>query len=571
MEQTGRRILEIAEAAELLGIPTEALRALATSGYLAPAGFDAGDPLFAVSDLKGFQARNSDEPGPFSDDVAGDPHALRAALDGRSAEMARRAFDIFRATFPEAHDWPLEDEMHFVEQARNRFEAILAVTGRGGEVDAALVAELEEVGAEAAWSGSPLPQILVVLRISRDLVVQTAVEVTEEHGRHWGLALSLLLTRVLPAIDGLTDALARGYWAAMLGREGELRERMESLVEHASDGVYEVDLLGRLTFANESFAAIVGRSREQLDGSMLSETLLAAPGEVDALVAEPEPDERSESTVPGLDARRVEIEIVRPDSGRRLLQVTVSPHRSEGAVVGFRGIVRDVTAERELERAKNEFLALVTNDLRSPLSTVLGHGVTLQAYADELSVARLRSMGRSVHRSAERMSRLADDLYDVAQLANDTLSLHLRHVEVREAVEGALASLAEPFDVRVRVPERLDAVADVRRLEQVVANLVENGLRHGEPPVVVDAWPAGEREVCLSVADHGDGVPDALVPTLFSSLLTVSRHDRDRDGGSGLGLFLVKGLVEGMGGRVEYARSSETGGAQFRVYVPTAR
>lgn len=474
--------------------------------------------------------------------------------------MARRAFDIFQATFPEARQWPIEEQARFVEQARKRFEAILAVTGQGEEVDEALIADLEAVGAGAAWSGSPLPQLLVVLRISRDLVVQTAVEIAEESGRHWGLALSLMLTRVLPAIDRLTDALARGYWAAILGREEELRERMESLVEHASDGVYEVDLDGRLTFANDSFAAIVGRSREQLEEQPLSEAMLAAPGKIEQLMSVPTAEEG--------DSRQLEVEVVRPDGVRRLLLVTTFPRRSEGTVVGYQGIVRDVTAERELERARNEFLTLVTSDLRSPLTSILGHGVTLQTQAEHLSVARLRTIGRSVHRQAERMSRLADDLHDVAQLANESLSLNVRRVDVEEVVEVVSGAVPDPFDVRVDVPADLAVMADVRRLEQVMANLVENGLRHGEPPVEIRAEPAGE-EVRISVSDHGRGIPDAVVPTLFSSLATLSRYGRDEEAGTGLGLFLVKGLVEGMGGRVAY-EPADHGGATFVIHLPAA-
>lgn len=558
-ERTGKRVLGVDEAAEYLNIPGDAVRALVAQEYLLPIEVGEGGPLLAVSDLKGFMARNAPDDDLFADDVGADPKALLDALDGRSEEMARRAFDIFKATFPEAREWPLDEQARFVDQARKRFEAILAVTGQGEDVDEALVADLEAVGAGAAWSGSPLPQLLIVLRISRDLVVQTAVEIAEEHGRHWGLTLSLLLTRVLPAIDRLTDALARGYWAAVLGREEELRERMESLVEHASDGVYEIDLDSRITFANASFAVIVGRSREQLEGQPLSETMLAAPGRIEALM--------SEAAEEG-ENRQVELEIVRPDGVRRLLLVTSFPRRSEGTVVGYQGIVRDVTTERELDRAKNEFVSLVTNDLRSPLSGIMRDGMTLQTGAEQVSVARLRMIGRSIHRQAERMSRLADDLHDVSQLANQSLTLNLRRVEVAEAVEVAAGSVPDPFDLRVDVPASLEVTADVRRLEQVLANLIENGLRHGEPPVVVEADRRGD-EVRISVTDHGRGVPDALVPSLFSSLHTVARHDRDPEAGTGLGLFLVKGLVEGMGGRVVYERSG-TGGAAFLVFLPAA-
>jgi len=556
-ERTGKRVLGIDEAAEFLEIPADAVRALVSRDYLTPAEVGADGPLLAISDLKGFIARNTPDDDLFADELAADPQALLDALDGRSEEMARRAFDIFKATFPEAREWPFDEQARFIDQARKRFEAILAVTGQGEDVDEALVADLEAVGAGAAWSGSPLPQLLIVLRISRDLVVQTAVEIAEEHGRQWGLALSLLLTRVLPAIDRLTDALARGYWAAVLGREEELRERMESLVEHASDGVYEIDLDGRISFANQSFAAMVGRNRDQLTGQPLSETMLAVPGQIEGLMSEP----LSSSS----DARQVDLEIIRPDGVRRLLVVMSFPRRSEGAVVGYQGIVRDITAERELEKAKNDFLALITNDLRSPLMSIMRDGLTLQTGADQLNMARLRTIGRSIHRQAERMSRLADDLYDVSQLANQSLTLNLRRVDVAEAVDGAAASVPDPFDLEVHVPEGLEVTADIRRLEQVLVNLIENGLRHGDPPVEVTASVQGDY-VRIAVTDHGRGVPEALRSGLFSSLHTLAQLGHTD---TGLGLFLVKGLVEGMGGRVDY-ESAERGGARFMVFLPRA-
>src|SRR5205085_542700 len=151
-------------------------------------------------DLKAFVARNADSGAGNLFSTEGepaDPQALLAALDGRSEEMARRAFDIFSTAFPEASSWGLAERARFIEQARNRFEAILAVTGQGEGADEALAGDLEEAAAPPAPPGPPLPHLLVVRRISRDLAVQPAAGVAEERGRHWGLALSLLPTRVL--------------------------------------------------------------------------------------------------------------------------------------------------------------------------------------------------------------------------------------------------------------------------------------------------------------------------------------------------------------------------------------
>ena len=159
--------------------------------------------------------------------AAGDEDRLEALLDvlaSRSDEMALRAYEIYAAAVPETAQWSDAERDRFVGQSRRRFEAILGVAHQL-DLDDSLVRDMREMGMTAAWAGNPLPPLLMVLRISRDLVVQSALSIAEEGGRRWGVPLSLLLTRVLPAMDRLTDALAQGYWAAVVGEESmtELR------------------------------------------------------------------------------------------------------------------------------------------------------------------------------------------------------------------------------------------------------------------------------------------------------------------------------------------------------------
>jgi len=268
---------------------------------------------------------------------------------------------------------------------------------------------------------------------------------------------------------------------------------------------------------------------------------------------------------------RVETTITRPDGVRRVLEIRPIERRSEGVVVGFAGVVRDVTAARELERQKNEFLALITHELRQPLTTILGLGVTLESYAAELPPARLVRMGTSIRQQSERIARLADDLFDVSRLEAKTLLLNPRPLELTAVVDAALGMVDSGETVEVDVPVGLQVHADRRRLEQVVANLVENGLLHGAPPVRVAAREV-DGGVELSVYDHGDGVPASLIPTLFSRLHAVNRDDGGgrRARGTGLGLALVRGLVEAMGGRVWYQVPAE-GGACFRLVLAAPR
>jgi PAS domain S-box-containing protein len=551
------RVIDVGEAARLLSLPEEGVRALARAGYLRSA--DAAAARFALGDVKAFLARVADDGAEdvFSADQGQgvDPQALLDALDGRAEEMARRAFDIFQQAFPEAAGWSLAERHQFIEQARRRFEAILAITEHGEDDE--LVTELHEVGATAAWAGSSLPQLLLVLRISRDLVVQTAVEVAEERGRHWGLALSLVLTRVLPAMDRLIDAIAQGYWAAMIATGEEARARHESVVEHASDGVYELDLDGRIRYANPSLAVILGRRLEDLEGARLLDVLVPveAGTSLQQLVSVDAP-------------RRVDLTVVRRDGLHRVLDILALPRRRGEEVAGFQGIVRDLTASSELEAQKNEFLALITQDLRQPLTTILGLGVTLEGYAAELPAERVRNTGRSIRKQSERIARLADDLYDVSRIEAQELLLSSRPIPLEQTVAAALFSVEGSDVVDLDVPEDLHVQADPRRLEQIVANLVENAIVHGSAPVRVTARQADDT-VTVTVADAGPGVPASVVPTLFSRLHTVSRRDRDRTRGTGMGLSLVRGLVEAMGGRVWYEPTPP--GATFRFTLPTPR
>ncbi|HET6965632.1 MAG TPA: ATP-binding protein [Acidimicrobiales bacterium] len=581
---TSRTLLSLEEAARVLDLPPDAVLALVAGQFLPASVVDgppdeaasrATEPLFRLVDLKAFLARNADFGGgnllelPADDP---DPQALLDDLDARSEDMARRAFDIFATAIPEARGWSLSERARFINQAKSRFEAILAVTGHGAEVDEALVDDLQEVGAAAAWAQSPLPQLLMVLRISRDLVVQTAVELAEERGQRWGLALSLLLTRVLPAMDRLIDALATGYWSAVVKREEAASARYAHVVEHSSDGVWEVDLDGRISYANAAFALIVGHDLDELDGVMLTEVLPEAESglSLDALT-------------PGSGAAGpFEVSIRRPDGVRRVLAVRVLPRYEDDQIVGFQGVARDTTALHALEAEKNEFLALVTHDLRNPLSTIVGMGATLETMGQELNGPRIRRMGEAIRRQAERISRLADDLYDVSRLEASSLLLSPRPVDLLQVVQAALDTVDPSEDIAAQVEVRVDpgvtVLADPRRLEQVVANLVSNAFEHGAPPVVIEVTRNGaasaggpDGHVTLRVVDHGSGVPPAVEPVLFSRVHTLTRHQRSgRVGlGTGLGLFLVKGLVEAMGGRVSYEGSAE--GASFEVVLMTPR
>jgi len=552
------RLVSVPEAADALGLPVSGVEALAGAGYLRID--EQGIPL---SEVKAFQARNATGAGESADDLLGsigaadeDAEAILDLLERSVDDMARRSADIVVGVFPDAARWRPQQRARFEAQARARFEAIVAVT-RSGDADDELLDELADAGGAAALGGAPLPQVLLSLRVSRDLLVQAAVAAAEELGQLRSIALAVVLTRVLPVLDRLTDSVARGYWTAVRLREQEALARYEHMVEHAGHGVYEVDLDGCVCYANSALARISGHRREELVDRDLAVALPPVDPELGF-------DVYRVPTVSGWRPLRV----LRADGVERELLLQVVERTEHGRPVGYDGIVRDVTPERQLERQKNDFLALVTDELRQPLATVLGLGVTLAAEADDLPRDRIAHMGRTIHVQSDRIARLADDLHDVSRIRADALTLLVRRVDLAPACAAAIRMLPGAEDVAVDVPADLVVDADARRLQHVIAHLVENALRHGAAPVSLTAG-ADDGGVRIEVRDHGDGVPLQLAETMFASLTPSAADDRLRDRPSGLGLPLARSLVEAMGGRIRYERRD--GSTRFVVRIPTAR
>jgi PAS domain S-box-containing protein len=349
-------------------------------------------------------------------------------------------------------------------------------------------------------------------------------------------------------MDRLTDAVARGYWAAVLERQEESRARFANMVEHSTDGVYEVDVDGRVSYANPALGVILGRKPQEIVGRRFIDILDPA-------------------TRFALDADESEVVVRRADGVVRMLDIRGVERRVDGELVGYDGTVRDLTAPLRYEELRNDLLALIGHELRQPLSQILGLGATLEAHGDELDAARVAAIGDKIHQHAERMARLTDDLYEMSRLEYDAQLVNRRHLDIESRVRDALATVAGSERVEVQVPGELVVRADRRRVEQVVANLVENALRYGAPPVVVSASDDDD-EIVVRVTDRGPGVAGDRQEALFSKL-SLTGLPRRTPSTMGIGLALVRGLVEAMGGRVWYEPVNGDG-SSFCFTLPSA-
>ncbi len=221
-------------------------------------------------------------------------------------------------------------------------------------------------------------------------------------------------------------------------------------------------------------------------------------------------------------------------------------------------------------------MSTVAHELRSPLTSVKGFTATLLARWERFTDEQKKVMLQTVNADADRVTRLLTELLDVSRIDAGRLEVRKQVVDVPAAVRRTVAGRVaggepeERFVVEVTggLPELW---ADPDKLDQVLGNLVENALRHGDGTITttVGPWtgdaPGGSAVLGVEVvvADEGDGIPEETAARVFTRFWRGNRR-----GGTGLGLYIVKGLVEAHGGRVE-VRRAPSGGAAFRFVLPT--
>jgi signal transduction histidine kinase len=260
-----------------------------------------------------------------------------------------------------------------------------------------------------------------------------------------------------------------------------------------------------------------------------------------------------------------------PLRGRQLLVTARYVRDPGGRLTRLVVALRNTRARERADRDRADVVSSVAHEIRSPLTTVKGFTATVLAKWDRLTDEQKRTMLRAVEADADRVTRLLSDLLDVSRIDAGRLILHPQVVDLPGAVDrvlaGRVASGDNPDRFALRVPGLLpETWLDPDRVAQVLGNLVENAVRHGAGQVTVTVaaatTPSGAPAAAVTVADQGDGVSPDLRHRVFRAFWRGGRA-----GGSGLGLHIVKGLVDAHGGTVEVDEGPD-GGARFRVVFP---
>ena len=271
------------------------------------------------------------------------------------------------------------------------------------------------------------------------------------------------------------------------------------------------------------------------------------------------------------DAATAEIQL--PSGARTLIRVA-RKWGGDGRVL----LLEDVTQVRRLETVRRDFVANVSHELRTPVAVIRANAETLLAGAKDEPVIATKLM-EGLHRNAERLARILADLLDLSRLDAGQYRLELAPVPLRAVAEQSLTAI-EPqaakrgVTVEVAVPEELAVRADAKALDQVLVNLIDNGVKYTRPDghVWVAARPDGDagEHVRVEVRDDGPGIADKHRERVFERFYRADPSRAREAGGTGLGLSIVKHLVESMGGEVGVEANAPRGSV-FWLRLPRAQ
>jgi PAS domain S-box-containing protein len=333
------------------------------------------------------------------------------------------------------------------------------------------------------------------------------------------------------------------------------REQAARVLAAVGDGVVLVDDERVVRLWNPAAERITGVSSDDVVGRHVAEALPGLPVVLERVA----PGEPRAETVP-LEVR-----------GRELWLSVVAVESPDGVVFAF----RDLTSERQLEQAKTDFVATISHELRTPLTAVYGAAQTLLRPDLDLDSDRRRALLEMISGQAQRLSNIAAEVLLASRLDAGDLPLAREPVDAgrvaEETVEAMRSRLADDAPLRLDVePDMPLAAGDADKLRQVLVNLVDNAIKYSPEGTPVEvAVESTDRRVRLSVSDRGPGIARAEQERVFERFYRVDASHARAPGGTGLGLYICRGLVERMEGSIGLV-SEEGEGSTFWVELPLA-
>jgi two-component system, OmpR family, phosphate regulon sensor histidine kinase PhoR len=436
-------------------------------------------------------------------------------------------------------------------------------------------------------SGAMLALLLLALLLARD-------------GRTWAVALAIVLlaggisvwnarglSQRIRRLEEFSHKVAAGDFRpfAPAGRGDELddlarafnataarlaetirvlsdeRNREATILGSMIEGVAVISARERVLYSNRAFSQILGLEGQAVEDRPLIEVVRHSG--LLAVIKQALGAEKQESS-------EIVVGTVRP----RSFAVTATPVHAGGAS-GAVLVLHEISELRRLERVRQDFVANVSHEFRTPLTAIQGFAETLLGGALEDPANRQRFV-EIIRDHAARLARLTEDLLELSRIEAGELKLEFQPVSVQQLVEScvetaSLKARSKQLGLNVTVPAGLPAVrGDANRLQEVLQNLLDNAVQYtpsGGSIEVIAANP--NSQIVITVVDTGIGIPQAEQSRIFERFYRVDAARSREAGGTGLGLSIARHIVEAHGGRI-WVESTVSEGSRFHFSIPAA-
>ncbi|NLI93306.1 MAG: cell wall metabolism sensor histidine kinase WalK [Peptococcaceae bacterium] len=335
------------------------------------------------------------------------------------------------------------------------------------------------------------------------------------------------------------------------------KEKVENILIGMSDGVISIDTRGKILLINPQARYLLGCDEEVKENSLLENcpSLLHLNSLYLKVI------ETTEST-------KGEISY-----GDKTLAVRLSPlFDMTGDLTGVIVVLQDMTREFKLEQMRRDFVANVSHELRTPISLIQGYAEALEDHLDD-SPDKQTQFIHTIMDESNRLKRLVEDLLELSRLQSGRINLDAEQINLTQVAEQIQTKYNQTFiqhqiEFITKInPDAGTVWADRFRFEQILINLIDNGVRYASGGTLTLTSEKARNGIQICLSDTGKGIPEEDLPYIFERFYRADKSRNRETGGTGLGLSIVKNLVEAHGGGI--AVESRLGqGTKFRLYFP---
>jgi PAS domain S-box-containing protein len=349
------------------------------------------------------------------------------------------------------------------------------------------------------------------------------------------------------------------------------KDKLDIILRRIGDGVIVIDQEKKIILANEAATDILGSAK--ILNLKFSDALKFVDEKGDKL-----PDFVDECIRSGEVKRIINKAIlVISDEKKIPVDLTVSSLKADVKAVGCAVVFRDATKEREIDRAKSEFVSLASHQLRSPLAAINWYSEMLLDKKAALNKDQMEYV-EEISSSSKRMNELVKSLLNVSRLELGTFVVDPKNVDLKETAESVLKELTPKIaEKEMKIEEDIDNIkmnADAQLIRIIIQNLLTNSLKYSPKQSEVKVsvkkkGEAGNSKIVLTVQDHGYGIPKKQQDQIFTKMFRADNVKLKEIEGNGLGLYIIKSIVDNSGGKIWFD-SEEGKGTTFTIEYPVS-